>query len=150
MAIELAVGRGVSRTGGVVDKGDILPVGDMMFAALARRVGVGPEPTPVDERSEFMDALRSNVGVAERESRPLEGLRDGTRGEWEPMRLVVRNGVVGSERRDELAARPGEVASESCFRERVKSSSRMLFVDDCRRRGNGWRDGDAMRGRVES
>ena len=95
--MELAVGRGFSGRGGVV-KGDPFAVGDMICAELARRVGVAPDPAPFDERSEFIEAFRRRVGVADLESRPLEGLREGSRGEWDARRPVLLKGVVGSER----------------------------------------------------
>ena len=62
-----------------------------------------------------------------------------------PRGEVVLNGVVGSERCDELG--PGDVEIVSCLNERAKSvlsSLFTLFVDDCRRSDSDAPEGDAM------
>ena len=76
------------------DLPDLDWLGDKMLAALARRDGV----TPLEEWSEFMDAFRSKVGVADRDEGATEAdeLRRGLRmalpgrGELGELRLRLR------------------------------------------------------------
>ncbi len=145
LAMEAAVGGG----GGVISsiasdgelpKGERRAEGDMRWTELARRGGA----TPLAECSEFSEALRSSVGVAERESRPpLRGLRGpprllATLGE----RLMVVEevlGLAGDGRGEERGDLTGEERErESCLRECDRSAWSLLrlFADDPLRRGD--------------
>jgi hypothetical protein len=92
LATEWGVGIGSAGSSGeMLLRGD-LPVlgllGDRMLAELARRDGATP---PLAECSEFMEAFRSRVGVADRDGGAMETeeLRSGLR-----MALLGR-GVLG-------------------------------------------------------
>jgi hypothetical protein len=73
------------------DLPDLGLLGDRMLAALGRRDGV----TPLAEWSEFMEAFRSKVGVAERE--------DGTT-EAEELRRGLRIALLGRGELGDLSA----------------------------------------------
>ena len=117
------------------------PSGDLRFeprlTELARRSGA----TPLAECREFNDAFLRRVGVAERESRPLEVPFSGLLGA--PRLLATLGERLGGalegegrgEERGDLAGDDRE--SESCFSECDKSVSSLLtfklLVDPLRR-----------------
>ena len=139
--MEAAVGAGFSSISGVIPpKGDLNDDGDMRLTELARRGGA----TPLADWSEFRDAFLRRVGVAERESRPLEeeGPFKGLLGAprllatlGERLMAALEGEGLGEERGD-FAGDDRE--SESCFRECDKSASSLfltlrLLVDPLRR-----------------
>ncbi len=139
-------------------RGDRSDEGDLRLTELARRGGPGPAEV---ECSEFSEALRSRVGVAERESRPLapgppfKGLRGvppawllATLGDRLTAGLKEAEAAIGGglgEERGDLAGEDDddEAARDSCFRDCERSESplpsvlwRPFVVDSRLRRGD--------------
>ena len=123
----------------------------MVWVMLDRREGARPGPWPLAECNEFMEALRSKVGVVGRDSRP-DGLREGMR--WPGDREVRReddccNGRGPSDRRRAPFFWSPAVSSDSWLRDWVSSLSSSftgpaVVLTDSRRGGTGAVLEDAM------
>src|SRR6266699_3543538 len=114
--MEAAVRPGFSRrSGDISPRGNLNAERDERLTELARRGGA----TPLAECSEFREALRSRVGVAERESRPFSS---GLRGAPRLLATLGDRCMEGLKPELGLGEDVGDlagedVASESCFRE---------------------------------
>lgn len=149
MAIEFAVGTGFgSGIGSVLANGD-LENEEERPVALARRERDWRGPT-LAERKDEVDDFRKRVGVADRESAPLEGLRGENLGFGTALGDASDDDtfLIGLLRGEPL---PGDVPRERFWRDWVRSAAcesegwagrGFALAEDCRLGVGGGREED--------